>query len=111
MQNRADPAPADPGILLVPGPVDDLGLAQDVLHIHETPEPAVVAFIPVVTHNEDGTFGNLDRSEIVPGLNRARDDGIVRMHPVSVAPGETVQEDLLVPDFYGVAGKADEPLD
>ncbi len=111
VQNRSDTIPADAVILMVPGPVDDQRLAQDFFHRDKPPEPAAVTLVPVVPHDEEGIFRNRDRSEVVAGLDRSGDDQVVHINPVGVAPGEAVQDDLLVPDLDGVSRQADQALD
>src|SRR5438093_7620076 len=46
--------PAEPVAIAVPRPVDEEGLALDLLPLHESPVPAVLRVVAVVAHHEAG---------------------------------------------------------
>ena len=41
-------------------------------------------------------FGDRDRSEIVPRLNRGGDDKVIGVHAIGVVKGSSVDEDFFV---------------
>jgi hypothetical protein len=70
----AEPVPADIALgglhaktaLLSPGPVNDKSFADEIAGIDEAPETAVMAVVPVVSHDEITVRRNYDRPEIIP---------------------------------------------
>ena len=69
-----EPVPADIALggldaeiaLLSPGPVNDKSFADQIAVIDEAPESAVMAVVPVVSHDEIAVRRNDDRPEIIP---------------------------------------------
>ena len=111
------------------GPVDNQGLADDVLPRNESPVPAVQGRVAVVAHREeavgrddDGVPHHVRREHLQRGIIKPH----VRLTGEVVAVGvdvirlvelvrfvqlPPVQEDLLVHDPDRVTGNADHPLD
>ena len=63
----------------VPGEVDDKGFAYKSPPSHKSPESAVIAAIPVVTHDEVMAGWDHYGSIIVPGLDSSREKSGVCM--------------------------------
>ena len=110
LQQVPQPAPPNPEILFVPGPVDDEGLALDGHEIDEPPEAAVIGKIPIVAHDKELAFGNGDRPQIVPGLLPARYDFGILVDAVAVLDGLSIYVQFLVAQFDDIAAlRADYP--
>src|SRR5262249_8125131 len=107
----ADPLPPHPPVLTVPGPVDDEGLAADVVQGHEAPEATVVAPVAVVPHHEDLVRRNGHGSEVVARRETALGPGALDEMAVGIVHLFAVDVDLLVLDLDRVAGLADHALD
>ena len=64
-QKLTQTVPSDAKFLFIPRPVDDKCFAIDCLQVDKSPEAAVKAFIPIVSHHKEFMFRHFDRSEIV----------------------------------------------
>ena len=69
-----EPVPADIALgwlyaeiaFLSPGPVNDKSFADEIALVDKAPESAVIAVVPVVSHDEIAVRRNDDRAEIIP---------------------------------------------
>ena len=130
MDEIADSIPANFLIKLkqrlvsVPGKIDDQSLSNHQISRQESPIAAVCGVISVVTHHEEITLWDLDRTEIIAiaVFHIARDN-----LPFDIAPrvGDlareftvegiserlAIDENLLVADFDGLSLSCDTPFD
>ncbi len=103
----AEPVPADllvqtiPGdvTLPVPGPINDKGLAPNIINGNKAPETAVEAAIPVVPQDKDLFRRNPDRSVIIAFLNGRRQRTGLFEHGVGVGDRRPVNMQLFVDDL------------
>src|SRR6267142_3715199 len=105
--------PAEPVPVAVPGPVDEEGLALDLVALDEAPVATVLRVVPVVTHYEI-RVGRHDR-----GLAAVRvaAEGVAAAHAgvrelgVELDERLAVDQDLMAADLHALAGRRDDPLD
>src|SRR6266545_7735089 len=106
------PPPAEPMPLPVPGPVDQEGLAADLLALDEAPVAAVLGVVAVVTHDEIRAGGNAHR---LAGIRVATVCGQRRVEGagthVRLVLDLAVQPDAVVAHLDRVAADADDALD
>src|SRR5204863_6067679 len=92
-----EPPPPQPVPLAVPRPVDEEGLALDLVALHEAPVPAVLRVVAVVAHDEvavGGHAGGLAAVGVAAVRGGARERGVAGLH-VGLHEGPAVHEDLL----------------
>lgn len=92
----------------IPRPVYDKRFAEDVPLVDESPETAVMAVVPVVSHDKHLSFGDGNGRKVVSRIT-SYDGGGGKMG-MWVFYGIVVDKNLLVPYFKGIAGNADNPL-
>ena len=111
LKQLPEPVPAHTKIVLVPGPIDNKGLAFDRHQIDKTPETTVVGEVAVVSHHEQPVLGHADRSQVVAGLDAAVVNFGVLENGMSIVDQLTIDEKLLVADLHNIAGNTDDALD
>ena len=103
--------PANVEIVAVPRPINHKGFAPQFVVSDKTPEPAVVAVVAVVAHDEQAVGRNGKRGEIVTGGVCRRDRVRVLVDGIGVVLGLAIHEDLLVALLDNITGYAHHAFD
>ena len=111
MEQLADTIPTHRKILLVPRPVDNNGLAFDILIRDIAPEPAVIAVVAIIPHHEIGMRRHGYGTEVIARLLLAGQDHGILEYGVFDDQWFPVNIHFLVFDQDSVARKADDPFD
>ena len=98
--------PANAEIVAVPRPINHKGFAPQFVVSDKTPEPAVVAVVAVVAHDEQAVGRNGKRGEVVTGGICRRDRVRVLVDGIGVVLGLAIHEDLLVVLLDNITGYA-----
>jgi len=86
-----------------PGPVNHEGLPFNGRLGNEAPEPAVIAVIPIVAHDQVPAFGDCDRPVIVLGAGINSVCRTFGVHAVIIRVGSIVDEELFINYLHLVA--------
>src|SRR5262252_4381799 len=108
-----EPPPAEPVSVAIPGPVDEEGLALDLVALDEAPVAAVLRVVAVVAHHEV-RVGGYER-----GLAAVRVAavGVAAAHRrvgelcVGLAQRLAVDQDLMATHLHTLARRRDDSLD
>src|SRR6266508_3007988 len=107
----AETLPTDPPVSAIPGPVDQKGLAADIIEIDESPKAAVIAPIAIIAHDEDMILRNHLWPIIVAVAYGAALRIVTREMSMRIFDLFAVDINLFGPDLDGITGDADHPLD
>src|SRR5262245_59510262 len=108
-----EPPPAEPVPVAIPGPVDEEGLALDLVALDEAPVAAVLRVVAIVAHHEV-RVGRHERGLAavrVAAVGVATAHGRVGELRVGLAQRLAVDEDLVAFHLHALARRRDDPLD
>src|SRR5262249_25317645 len=105
------PLPALPTIAPIPRPVDQESFTSDVVHIHKSPETAIVAPVAIVTHDEKMVFWHFCGTVIITTGRQNVLRVVTFEMRVRILHLLAVDIYFLAADFHCISSDADNSLD
>ncbi len=110
MNRMGNSLPPYPVMTLVPRPVNEKGLAFNLVELHKSPVPAVHAVVAVIPHDKIGVLGNGDRSKIIPGLSLSGIDDKILMNGIGLVQRFLIHIHLFIKDLHHIPRLPNDPF-
>ena len=111
MDGPCNPLPPYPVMTLVPRPVDDKGLAFDLVELDHSPIPAVHTVIPVIPHHKKGILRDREGSKVIPRLCLPLINCKIPVNGIGFFQRLSINRHLLVVDLHHISGSSNHALD